>query len=304
MRSDAGSSPSHALREAAERAVAAKPDELAVDGCDVDAGAARHRDHEPLPAWDAPDDRAERAALSLDEAARLDGRDERGVAGARAHHRPEPLGAGHENGLLPGAHGGHRAGAVAAADGAEQRRAQVGEPSRPLEAAARDDRDVGREVRNAQVGSGPRAARRVDAAERKLPAAAARREQPGLRRHVDEPAHAPAEPSCERSCELDLEAAREDHVASADDTCLEEGALETERDDECAGSARRGRRRGRVVGARQTRRQREPRDDEHGGDPPHASVSLTTSTGVPYVAKAYISGASRAIIRTQPCEAG
>ena len=206
--------------------------------------------------------------------------------------------------MLPGIHGGHRTGAVAAANGAEQRRTQVGKPSGPLEAATRDDRDVGREIRNAQVCSGPPAARQVDAAERELPAAAARREQPGLRRHVHEPTHAPAEPSRERSCELDLEAAREDHLASADDTCLEEGALETERDDECAGSARRGRRGGRVVGTRQARGQREPRDDEHGGDQPHASVSRTTSTGVPYVAKAYISGASRAIIRTQPCEAG
>ena len=116
-----------------------------------------------------------------------------------------------------------------------------------------------------------------------------------------------AEAPGKRPGELDLEAAGEDHVAPAHDARLEDGALQAERDDQRARCARRGgRRRWRVVGeprGRQREREEERRYGEH-ASAAHAIVSRITSTGVPYVAKAYISGASRAIIRTQPCEAG
>ena len=97
--------------------------------------------------------------------------------------------------------------------------------------------------------------------------------------------------------ELDLEAAGEDDLPPPHDARLEPRVAEAQGDDQ-----RRGTRRGRCVRRLRGRSERnDERCDDGGAD--HARLQRT-STGVPYVANAYISGASRAIIRMQPCEAG
>jgi len=130
-----------------------------------------------------------------------------------------------------------------------------------------------------------------------MPVGRSRRGQASGRPHVDESLDAAAETSREDPRELDLEPSGEDHVAAAHDACLKARFAEAERDDERGLSGGRGRIcRGRRADDRERR-------DEQEHDARHARLQRT-STGVPYVANAYITGASAAIIRMQPCEAG
>ena len=191
----------------------------------------------------------------------------------------------------------------AAADRAERPATQVGEPARSLEPEAGHDGDVGREVRDAEIGRGVACGARLEPGKGHVPPGRARRKQPRGGGHVHEPLHAAAQSSREDARQLDLEPAGEDDVAAADDPGLQGRALESESDDQRTGrDGRRGRgiRRGRRAcrrGGHHDGEQRRTRPQPH-------AISRTTSTGVPYVANAYISGASLAIIRMQPWEAG
>ncbi len=168
-------------------------------------------------------------------------------------------------------------------------------------------------VRYGSVRPGPPARRlTLERAERDVPRGAARREQAVLGRDVDEALDANAEPLGKELGEGDLVAAREDDLAAAHDACLQRRRAEVESDDERAerrGGGCRGRSRSwcrrRRVRARGDIRQHEGRGDAEGrGESSRHARSQSTSTGVPWPANAYINGASRAIIRTQPCEAG
>jgi hypothetical protein len=96
-----------------------------------------------------------------------------------------------------------------------------GSASGPLQPAAQDDRDVRRQVgrgEGVRPVSGPLA---LEGAEGDVPRGAARRKEAALRRDVDEALDAQPQPFRQELRKGDLVAAREDHLAAADDACLE-----------------------------------------------------------------------------------
>ena len=196
---------------------------------------------------------------------------------------------------------------LAAPDRAHEHAAEICEAARACEPSPGDDGDVRGQVRPCRVAGRRATADRVDPSDREVPPGEGRREQARRRGDVDEALDAPAEAPRQDSRELDLEAPRQDHVASPHHAGLQPRVPERETDDERAGRRRRRDRRwGRV---RADHRRHQPDAHEQGHEQRYSleashTCSQTTSTGVPCVANAYISGASRAIMRTQPCEAG
>ena len=177
------------------------------------------------------------------------------------------------------------------------------------------DRRVCRQVRIAEHAGRAPLRRRLDPGEAELPARGAASDDPSGRSELHEPSEMRSEPSDEEPRELDLEAAGEHDLSTADDACVERRVAQAQRDDggrewawrRCSGWCRR------LGGLRRERRRRDRADGDDEDRTPIAHAAQTsmsharprrTSTGVPVVAKAYISGASRAIIRTHPCEAG
>ena len=150
------------VREAAERPVAPKPAELTVDGGEVDAGrrAGPRRPGRRRGRSGPRRGRARRAARRRPSG--LGRGDERCVACAGAHHRPQPPRATHEERRLPRVDRRDGPGGVASAHRAQQRGVQISQPARPLEATARDHGDVRRQVRDAQVRAGPAGAGGLD----------------------------------------------------------------------------------------------------------------------------------------------
>ena len=245
-----------------------------------------------------PGDRADQASLAREQAARVGRRENRGVACSRPQKGAEAVAARRHERCAggPDRSTDDRKG-VRPPQHADEPAAQVRQATGPVEAAAQDDRHVRREVRRAQHDPRTADAARLDRGEREVPARRAGREKPARGAHVDEPLDPAAEAAREDPGELDLEAAGEDDLPAPHDARLEPRVAEAQGDDQ-----RRGTRRGRCVGRLRGRRERnDERCDDDGAD--HARLQRT-STGVPYVANAYISGASRAIIRMQPCEAG
>ena len=203
-----------------------------------------------------------------------------------------------------------------AAERAEHAAAQVRDRPRPRKVAPEHDGGVGRQVRVAEHGRRPRPGRGLDPGESEVPAARRAGEEPHSRTQLDEPVDVRAEPLGEDPCKLHLEATGEHDLASAHDAGVQGRITEAERDDERHAVDRTPWRSAACRRLRRLRRNRcrrqctdgnheERAPVSHAAQPPslHA-VPRRTSTGVPVVAKAYISGASRAIIRTQPCEAG
>ena len=296
-------------REPAERAVAAETRELAVDAATSRPVAAAHEHDEPLAVLDPADDRAEQAALALDEAAGLERRNERGVAGAGAQDASETVGAGDGSG---GRGDGPALRAATRPPRSRARRrggpAQVGERAggergRGAMTTAMSVVRYGRSTRRRAA-----AAARADPAERRG-ATRTRSRRAGAARTARRRSRRPAaEAPGEDPRELDLEAAREDDLPAPDDARLQPRVARVRATTSERGGAGTARPAVGVVSAPHDRGHEpqpdEQRDRERGrAELPHAR-SQRTSTGVPCVANAYISGASRAIIRTQPCEAG
>ena len=202
-----------------------------------------------------------------------------------------------------------------AAERAEHVSAQGRDRSRPRQVAPQHDDGVVREVRVAQHGRRARLGRGLDPGESELPAAGRAGQEPHGGTQLDEPVDVRAEPSSQEPSKLDLVATGEHDLSAAHDARVQGRVAKAERDDEAhAWAGRRGARRCRRLRRLRRKRRRHDGTDgdheertpiSHAAQPasPHASPRRT-STGVPVVAKAYINGASRAIIRTQPCEAG
>ncbi len=298
-------------REPAQRPVPAEPRELTVHRCDVEPRARRDRRDDPPAPADPADHRAEYPAPAGNEPPYFERGDEGGVAGARAQHGSQTLGAGDEQRRDDGPEPRDRRGTGAPMHGADEHPAEIGETTRPGETATGDERDVRRQIGRRQAASGAATIGSLDRTERDVPRSPARREQPASRRDVDEALDAGTEPAREELREPDLVAARKDHLSTADHAGLERRQAQVEGHDERGrwrrgGRSGSGRRRGRRVGARgdvcEDERRADPDCREEA--PSHAARSQSTSTGVPWTANAYMSGASRAIIRTQPWDAG
>ena len=253
----------------------------------------------PLPCRMRPGDRADQAPLAREQAAGVGRRENRGVACSRPQEGAEALAARRDERCADGPDRStdDRKG-VRPAQHADEPAAQVRQATGPVEAAAEDDRHVRREVRRAQHD--PRTADAASARSRRARGASpARRTRGaglrGARRRSARPGRRGGARGSGRARPRSRVRGRPPGPARRPP-----GAP-------CRrGSGRRPATPGRAgAGASAALRWRRERDDERCGDDgaDHARLQRT-STGVPYVANAYMSGASRAIIRMQPCEAG